>query len=244
MQTAHSHDSEQRSTAYPQPRQWSRDEFDRLCESGIIADFEIQWIDGEIVQASYEPFRWSLKQYEQLDELGCFQNNRVQLIDGEILVMPPMNGPHGYASIFTFHELVRIFGGIQSNYDVRFNVPLPFVNSAPEPDVSVMAGNAITHVTVLPGPALALLVVEVSDSTLWYDIGEKASLYASVGIADYWVIDIPNEQVRIFRDPQPDATQPFRFGYSQVTFHPRTDTISPLAMPNGMLLVNDLIPQP
>ena len=231
---------------YPTPYRWSIDEFEHLCEMGIFADIRVKLVDGEIIHDSAlaEPWRWSVEQYFQLHEGDIFREAHVQLIDGEILDMAAMNAPHANGVAYINYELIGVFGGRHAGFQVRVTGPLPMVASAPEPDAWVVSGNSRTYDQVLPTPAVVVLVVEVSDTSLWYDIGAKASLYASVGIADYWVIDIPNQQVRIFRDPQPDATQPFRFGYSQVTFHPRTDTISPLVMPNGMILVDDLAPQP
>jgi len=235
---------DQQSESVPRPRQWSREEFERLSESEIFGDEVVHWIDGELMNSSHEPIRWTFKQYEKMDELGYLRAERVQLIDGEILIMAAANAPHAYAAMYTLYEIMRIFGGRAGSFDIRSAAAIPFLNSAPEPDISVLIGNAQINESSLSGPASVILAIEVSDTSLRYDIGEKASLYASVGIADYWVVDIPNEQVRIFRDPQPDAQQPFGFGYAIVTLHPRTDTIAPLSMPNGMILVDDLLLRP
>jgi Uma2 family endonuclease len=91
-------------------------------------------------------------------------------------------------------------------------------------------------------PPTAVLVVEVSETTLAYDRGEKASLYAAAGVEDYWVVDLVNRRVEVYRDPRPDPTRPHGAGYTQVTAHDPADTITPLAAPTVGVKVADLLP--
>src|SRR5690606_36340499 len=90
-------------------------------------------------------------------------------------------------------------------------------------------------------PKTALLVVEVSDTTLEEDTHAKASLYAAGGVADYWVIDVTG-RVLVFRDPKPAAAEPFGFVYAGVSAYGRDDTITPLAAPDQRIKVSDLLP--
>ncbi len=84
--------------------------------------------------------------------------------------------------------------------------------------------------------------MEVADSSLAFDIGEKASLYAAAGITDYWVLDLAHNRLYVFRDPRPDAVQRFGHGYFRQSLLAPADRVSPLAAPSASILVSDLLP--
>jgi Uma2 family endonuclease len=108
----------------------------------------------------------------------------------------------------------------------------------PEPDFAIRPGPISTDNDVHPTP---LLAIEVSDSTLLYDQVVKSSLYAANGIADYWVVNLIDRQVEIYRNPVPDLSRRHGFRYSTVnTFAPGTK-ISPLAAPHISFDVDRLL---
>ena len=90
-------------------------------------------------------------------------------------------------------------------------------------------------------PSSALLIVEVSDTTLIYDRGRKASLYAMRGVADYWIVNVNDDQLEIHRDPGAHRTQPFGYGYASLTVHHRGDVVTPQAAPHLSFSVADLL---
>ena len=106
------------------------------------------------------------------------------------------------------------------------------------PDVVIAAGTIRTFRTA--HPTTADLIVEVSDTTLFYDTTTKAELYATAGVPDYWVLDVNQRELHVFRDPQPVADNGFAYRWSQ-TF-PESDTITPLAAPASPIRVADLLP--
>ena len=116
---------------------------------------------------------------------------------------------------------------------VRIQGPigLPELDSCPEPDV-VWA----TEMSYEDGPPLAkdaLLVIEVADSSLKYDTGEKATLYATAGVTDYWVVDLNNQQLKVFREPSgEDYTIQNSYGVGE--------SVRPLAAPEAELLTSAL----
>src|SRR5262249_23775846 len=91
-------------------------------------------------------------------------------------------------------------------------------------------------------PATAVLIVEVAETSLRYDRTQKASLYARSDIAEYWIVNLPDRQLEVYRDPQPDAAQPFGFGYASVRILGEQDRVSPLAAPGVAIAVADLLP--
>jgi Uma2 family endonuclease len=111
----------------------------------------------------------------------------------------------------------------------------------PDPDVAVVPGSPRTaprHGI----PTTALLVVEVSESTLSVDRNLMGSLYAAGGIADYWIVNLVQRQLEIYRNPVADAAQPFGFRYADRTIHDPADAVAPLAAPNASVAVADLLP--
>jgi Uma2 family endonuclease len=182
--------------------------------------------------------RWTRAEYYQMAELGWFRGQRAELIDGEILVLSPQGPSHSYVTDQA-SEVIRDSGW--TGVWVRMQLPIdlgPY--SEPEPDVSVVAGTREDYKTA--HPQTALLIIEVSDSTLAYDRGRKASLYALLGIADYWIINLVNDQLEVRRNPVPDASQPFGFAYADVTILTAGAHVVPLAAPTVRIAVADLVP--
>jgi Uma2 family endonuclease len=84
--------------------------------------------------------------------------------------------------------------------------------------------------------------VEVADSSLAFDIGDKASLYAAAGITDYWVVDLAHGRLYVFRDPRPEQGQRFGHSYFRQSLLGPADRVSPLAAPGASILVGELLP--
>jgi Uma2 family endonuclease len=181
------------------------------------------------------PLRWTIDEYYRLGELGFFQGRRVELIEGELLVSSPQNAPHGDGVEAVADAMYLLF---KPGFRVRVHLPLRLGPATePEPDVYVVAGTRNrTH------PTAAVLVVEVSDSSLADDRTRKASLYASAGIADYWIVNLVENLVEVRRDPVPDPNEPHGFRYATVTAHAPAGVVSPLALPSATVAVADLLP--
>jgi len=221
-------------------RRWSEIEFERLCETGIFGDDDVRWCDGTILNntAPHEPIRWSLDRYFRLDELGFLNREPVQLIDGEIVVRSPLNPPHQIGVQLVDDAMRAIF---TTGYRVRNGAPLIIGTSAPQPDIAVVRGGVRSHAITHPTGLATLIVIEVGDSTLRDDIGPMANLYASGGVTDYWVIDLVHDQLRVFRDPQPDANELHGHRYTNITIQLAGSQISPLALPNSSILIDDVL---
>lgn len=177
--------------------------------------------------------RFSLEQYLQMSEMGMFVDTRVEYIDGEIFQMSPQMNDHAFVVSRCTRILEEIFP--ESDYWVRIQATLKIAGSAPEPDVAVSLGPPRRGRDYC---STALLAVEVADTTLDHDLKLKADLYAAAQIADYWVIDIPHEQVIGHRSPTANRMGKFGYRYAQVETLVRGEEIQPLARPGARISVS------
>jgi hypothetical protein len=139
----------------------------------------------------------------------------------------------------TDDELRKAFG---SEFWVRILGELNVSrHSLPKPDLAVVPGRPRDWKD-LDTPTTALLVVEVSETTLDFDRNQKGCLYAASGIADFWIVKPVDRQLEVYRDPVADASQPFGFRYGSRTDLAAQDQVSPLAAPQAHILVADLLP--
>lgn len=172
---------------------------------------------------------FSLAQYELMVESGAFDGSyhqRVEFIRGEIREMSPVSPKHAWtvdrlnAWSFQTTERAEVIVRIQSC------TRIPNLQSAPEPDVLWLVNK--DYSTRHPEPADIRLLIEVADSSLGYDTNEKARLYAEAGIAEYWVVDLVDNCVEVFRNPRPS-------GYQSRRSHRGEEEIHPAAFPDVAL---------
>jgi Uma2 family endonuclease len=183
------------------------------------------------------PLRWNKDQYYRMAELGWFEGRRVELIEGEIIEMAAMKSPHAAIVTQARYGLERALG---IGFIVRVQTPLDFGEvSQPEPDLAVVAFNPTFYYEAHPDTAL--LVVEVSDTTLAYDRSVKAALYAKKGIPDYWILNLGGRQLEILR--QPVRRSRGAWGYAQKIILRAGDSIAPLCAPEASIAVADLLPR-
>ena len=185
------------------------------------------------------PRLWTREEYYKMAETGVLRpGERVELIGGRIVEMSPQNSPHFTAIRLAEEALRSVFG---PNYEVRVQGPLDLSpSSQPEPDIAVVQGSARDYAKA--HPTTALLVVEVSESTLAFDRGAKASLYASAGIPEYWVLNLVDRRLEVSRDPIVMPGQPYGYGYRTCTYYLAADAVTPLAASQGSISVADLLP--
>lgn len=190
------------------------------------------------MQAARNIRRWTREEYHRMAEIGLFRNQRVELIEGEIISMAAMNSSHRTVINLADDLLRSIFG---AGYFVSVQCPLALgPASEPEPDIAVIAGNIRDYTNA--HPTTAALIVEVAESSLAHDRRYKGSLYARAGILDYWIINLKRRRLEVRRRPQTDAAESFGYGYAEITLYGPNDTVSPLARPDALLQVRDLLP--
>lgn len=175
---------------------------------------------------------WTCEEYQQLIADGFLQDGKVELVNGEIWEKMGQGRQHIIVVAWLIEVLGQIFGfrRIQSQSSLptdRYGVP--------EPDIAVMAQTLDHYQTEEPTPADTLLIAEASDSTLHADLTAKARQYGSVGIPEYWVVDIPNRLLHVFREP-------IATGYASEIVLTTDDAISPLSALDSIVRVADLLP--
>ncbi len=181
--------------------------------------------------------RWTREEYYHLGKLGCFKDEHVELIGGEILVMRPQSPEHFLALDRVCRCLERVFDG---QYWIRSQGPLSKSESSePEPDVCVVKGPPEEYID---HPKTAYLIVEISKTSLEFDKTIKQSLYASMGVPDYWVLDLENRQLLVHRVPMADANSPFGHRYQRVKTITADSQVFPLEKPAAMISVADMLP--
>ncbi len=139
-------------------------------------------------------------EYEHLIALGAFGDERVELVRGELLTMSPQGAPHAWVTAALHWILVKQLG---DEWLVRSHSGLAaWDHSMPEPDLAVVPRGGPAH-----HPTTAVLVVEVAETSLRFDRGRKATLYAEAGIPAYWVVDLANRCVHVYTAPREDRYQ-------------------------------------
>jgi Uma2 family endonuclease len=183
--------------------------------------------------------RWTRLEYERLVEVGVFRPaERLELLGGDLVVAEPQGTRHAAVVALVADALRRDLG---PSWHVRARAPLALdQESEPEPDVAVVPGGARDYLTAHPSqPAL---LVEVAESSLALDRGEKAGLYARAGVADYWLVNLVDEVLEVHRRPAPDPAAPYGWRFAALTRLERGHHIAPLVTPDVLVPVADLLP--
>lgn len=160
-------------------------------------------------------------------EAGVFgPDERVELLDGEIIPMLPPGTFHS-GSINLFTRLFERAG--RERWITCIQNPLSLnKRSVPLPDVMLLRPREDFYREVQPGPADVFLLVEVSDSSLAMDRQRKLPLYAAEGIAEFWILNVPERVVEVYREP---AGRRYRVQMKVQA----GETLAPLAFPDAMI---------
>ncbi|MFB8792927.1 MAG: Uma2 family endonuclease [Microcoleus sp.] len=187
-----------------------------------------------ITEAPFTIRKWTVKEYHKLGEMGVFHpEERVELLSGNIIKMSAKGTAHTSALGRTDRLLQNLFGNLAW---VRMQDPIALDdNSEPEPDIAVVRIDPFDYATHHPTPSEVYLIIEVADSSLTFDREIKAKAYARSGIADYWVLNVNNRQLHIFREPAVD-------GYQSELILGENGSISPLQFPTVNIAIQEMLP--
>jgi Uma2 family endonuclease len=183
--------------------------------------------------------QWTRAEYDRLIEIGVFQpGDRVELLGGELVVAEPQSSPH-YTAIGLAEEALKAAFG--AGWLIRQQGPIALdEQSEPEPDVAVAPGHLRDYSR--EHPARPVLIVEVAVSSLALDRQHKGSLYARAGLEDYWILNLVDRVLEVYREPVADAASAFGWRYGSRQTLAADASIAPIAAPHAAVRVADLLP--
>ena len=184
-------------------------------------------------QSTRETRKFTVDEYFRLVEAGVLKpEEKVELMEGEILLMAPT----GHRHVAGVTRYARVLINLAANrFSVLIQSTLPLnERSAPEPDLALLKFRDDDYAAGYAGPEDVLLIIEVADSSLNYDREVKAHIYGRAGIPETWVLNLPGDCIERFLGPGPD-------GYSQHTVLRRGDKVTPAALPDVELAVEELL---
>ena len=174
---------------------------------------------------------WTRAECAAFEATGLWDQQKLELIEGELIDKMSKKRPHTNAQAYFQMWLSQVFGGEYINVETTIDVaPEDNPSSEPVPDAIVL--NRPTGQIDLdnPQPADLRLVVEVSDTSLRFDLGAKARLYARAGIPDYWVLDVNGRKLIVHRRPEGGR-------YQSIEAYGEQESVAPLAAPGSELKV-------
>jgi Uma2 family endonuclease len=180
--------------------------------------------------------RWTRTECASLESSGVLDQQKLELIDGELISKMGKNRPHVVALTRMMRWLVETFGWDRVNQEAPIDIaPEDNPTNEPQPDAIVFKLPASAFQPGPPQPGELALVVEVSDTTLRFDLTVKAQLYARAGIVEYWVVDVTGRRLIVHREPAPG-------GYRSVAAYSESEKVTPHTSPQSELLVGDIFP--
>ncbi|MBW4667300.1 MAG: Uma2 family endonuclease [Cyanomargarita calcarea GSE-NOS-MK-12-04C] len=174
---------------------------------------------------------WTVEEYHQIIDAGILTSeDKVELLDGKIIQMSPQKPPHA-GTTQRASDYLKLILALKAH--VRTQLPITLCSSEPEPDIAVVEIDPGAYGNHHPSSSEIFLLIEVSYSTLDFDCKQKAAIYAKENIREYWVLDIIERQVYVYRNPS-------QSGYQQKTIFNVDDAITLLAFPQIEVCFSEL----
>jgi Uma2 family endonuclease len=219
----------------PARRRWTVEEYQRMGVLGILPESGVELIQGEVREKNAwgTPRRWTYEDWERMVSGGIVdEDERLELVDGDLVCMTPVGDRH-----MAMVDLIAEYLWTQARGRgiVRVQSPLKFnTGEAPVPDIVLLRMHEDRYFSRKAGPWDALLVVEVSDTSLSRDT-EKAIQYARAAIPEYWVVDVNRPAIIVHQ-------QPIAGEFTDIREYCRGDTFnSPALEPRGVR-VDEVLP--
>lgn len=173
-----------------------------------------------------------------IDQGFLDEDDPIELLDGLLLVKEPQHSPHRTAILLVSKALERAFG---EGWFVQTQSPIILDDrSEPEPDVCVVRGSPRDYAAA--HPTRPALIVEVAQSGLSLARGRKAAAYARAGITDYWILNLGDRVLEIYREAARPGPARRSWGYLTIETLSADATVTPLAAPAATIRVTDLLP--
>jgi Uma2 family endonuclease len=177
--------------------------------------------------------QFTIDQYHDMIERGIFaEDEPIELIRGEVVRKMPIGNPHAA----TVNRLNRLLSKrLRDDALLSIQNPIWLSDSEPEPDVAVLNFREDLYASRRPVAQDVQLLIEVADSSLVYDRDVKGPIYAEAGVREYWIVNLNNATIEIYRDPQPDGR------FATVNTARLGDALTPLAVADLSLQVEEIL---
>lgn len=175
--------------------------------------------------------RFSVAELDAMFEAQILsRDERIELVDGEIFQMNSQMMPHG---VIKFNLAVKLVNLLPTSFRVTTESTVQLAESTlVDPDIFVTVRKPLER-RYFRGDEL-LLAIEVSDTSLGYDLGKKASLYALAGVPELWVIDINEAQTWVHREPSSE-------GYASIVKVPFVGALASTAVVGVSVVISELL---
>lgn len=226
---------------YPQTATITLDHYEHMIERGAFTppyNTRVELIQGKIVEKDTgEPAKFTLEHFEHMVAVGAFDppyDIPVELLHGELVMMSPIGEPHSRAVIalseWSYDVVDRKHFMIRSQMPIR----IPTSQGEPEPDLAWVRRTAQNDIP--PFPQDVMLLVEVADSSLAFDRTTKLATYAQASISDYWIVNLVDEQIEVYRKPDQGS-------YRDRTVYRGDEEIRPLTLHSASLAPSRIFSQ-
>jgi Uma2 family endonuclease len=171
-------------------------------------------------------------EYDRLAAEGFFEDEKVELLFGVVVMMAPLDPSHNMA-------VYQVRRGLEAGLGDRATVlsQSSFAaseDSEPEPDIFVIPNDGRSWTE---HPSRAHLVIEIARTSLDRDQGPKSVLYGSSRVEEYWIVNLPEQVVEVYREPD-------RGRWRGRSTHRRGERVHMLAFPDVSIAVDDMLPPP
>ena len=177
--------------------------------------------------------RLTVDEYERMERVGILhEDERLELIDGELIQMAPIGSKHAgcvKSCVHVFRQYPADWFLLSVQDPVRISD-----YSEPQPDIAPLRPRPDNYTESNPAAGDVLLVIEVSDTTAAYDRRVKLPRYAAAGIPEAWLVNLPRRSVEVHQEPRDGR-------YQQVAISRRGERITPVALPQVSVAVDDIL---
>lgn len=142
--------------------------------------------------------KWTIDEYHSMIDAGILSGRKVELLQGEIVEMSPEGEPHAYCSDEAGEYLAKLLGDRATIREAK-PITLPN-NSEPEPDIAIVQRLGREYREHHPYAENIFWLIEYANSSLEKDLEIKSKIYAAAGILEYWVVNLKNSHLVVFRD--------------------------------------------
>jgi Uma2 family endonuclease len=183
--------------------------------------------------------RFSVARYQRMIETGILTpEDKVELLENNVVFTMPRNPPHE-ETIQLFTEAIAT--AIPQGWRLRVQSTVVFADSQPEPDLSIVRGDARTYLTHHPSPRDAGLIVEIADSSRLRDQRDKTRIYARGCIPCYWIVNLVDRRIEVYTQPSGPSAVP---AYASFQLYQPGDAV-PLMLDGNIVAtvpVDELLP--